>query len=97
MTRYVKWLFWTVVYFFTPHSKDFDKAMTRLLRTRNPWWKFKPFIYHSDDGNMWQIYLEDEAHYVERRTLTLECHVGQESGRIVGFDIWDETLERKES
>ena len=49
-------------------------------------------MYYNDDGSEWQIYFTDEEAYTERRTIDVECHIGMESGDIVGLNVWDKTL-----
>ena len=66
--------------------------LIRATRTRWPLRKFKPSVWHNDDGNMWHVYLTGEQHFVSRRTLNLDVYVGEESGDVVGFDVWDENL-----
>lgn len=36
----------------------------------------------------------DERSFTERRTIDVDCHIGQESGDIVGFNVRDETLRK---
>jgi len=56
-------------------------------------WKLQPSVWHNLDSNMWHVYFENERSYtVSRRTLSVELHIGQESGKIVGLNIFDETL-----
>ena len=94
MKKFVTWLFWSVYYFFHFAPNSLDKYLTYGMRTRWPWRTFRPSVWHNDDGNMWHVYFTDERHFVERRTLSLDCYVN-ESGDIVGFDVWDEALKAK--
>ncbi len=88
------WLFWRAVYLF-----DFRRPaieywwLVKSERLRSPWWKFRPNVFHNEPGKMHEVRLDNESSYTEaRRTITVDVHVGHGSGRIVGFDIWDEDL-----
>ena len=41
------------------------------------------------------MYFSDEYDYTERRTITVEAHIGRDSGHIVGLNIFDETLKKE--
>ena len=93
MIRFLRWLGWSAWYLVRRRPRDFDGYLRAAMRCRPPWWKFRPNVYHNQDGCMWQVYLVDEQSYTERRTLTLDVMVGMETGRITGLDLWDEQLE----
>jgi len=42
---------------------------------------------------MWHVYFSDEDSYTARHTLPLDVHISRETGKIVGFNVWDETLQ----
>lgn len=95
MLKFARWLFWVVVYAFRPTSTQSPEGyLTRCLRTIWPWAKFRPGAWHNDDGNQWHVTLTDEREFTQPRTITLDCHIGFESGDIVGFTIYDEILKR---
>lgn len=88
-----KWLFWTLWYLPQPQSSDFDKTMRRVIRTRAPWWKFKPFVIHSEHGKFWEVYFEPSASVVKRTALPpLDVHVCRETGKIVGIIVPEHIL-----
>jgi len=66
--------------------------MQRSIRTWPPWRKFRPGVWHNDEGKEWHIFLSGEQAYTERRTIEVDAHICEETGRIVGFDVWDSTL-----
>jgi hypothetical protein len=57
-----------------------------------PWKKFRPSVWHNDDGDQWEIYLADERSFTRPQTIQVDCQIGMESGNIVGFVVYDETL-----
>ena len=67
------------------------------MRTQWPWRNFRPSVWHNDDGGMWHIYLTGERSFTEPRTINVDCHIGMESGNIIGFNVWDETLRAVEA
>lgn len=93
---FARWAFWRTWYLFHRERdggvEELVRWMQRSNRKRWPWWTFKPHLYRNDDGNMWQVYLSDESTYTERRTLKLDVHISQDTGDIVGMNLWDETL-----
>ncbi len=94
----VKWAFWNAVYLFRPSSKDLAAYLTRGGRTRWPWRKFKPAVLRNDDGKQWEIYLSDDMSYTDSQVmLKVLAHISMETGNIVGFTVWDETLKRIEN
>jgi hypothetical protein len=42
---------------------------------------------------MWHVWFTDERSHTEPRTIKVEAHIGLESGRITGFNVWDEHLD----
>lgn len=92
--KYVRWLFWNAVALVW-RPKEFGPYLRLRAECMWPWRKFVPNVWHNDDCREWQIYLADEPTYTRRQAMELEVHVSQETGRIVGFDIWDEHLEPK--
>lgn len=94
MLKFARWFFWRVFYTFRLRPKTFEGYMLRAIRRRWPWRKFRPSVWHNDDGKEWQIYFADERAFTERRTISVDCHIGMDSGTIVGFDVYDEILKR---
>ena len=92
--RYLTWLMWTFAYLFRPKPTELVAYLTRSERTRPPWWKFKPSLYHNDAGKQWEIWFDNESCYSQTSVISVTAHVGMESGEIVGFTIWDETLKK---
>lgn len=96
MKKIFAWLAWKAFYAVQPMPAKLGPFLKRVERTQYPWRKFKPCVYHNDSLSEWHVMLSDERSYTERRTIEVECLVGMESGRVVGFDIWDELLEAKQ-
>lgn len=91
--KYMRWLAWSAYYLFIPESKDFGWYMQKIIRTRKPWKKFRPNLFHSDAGRQWQIWFSDEMSYtVSGLTLKVDAMISEETGQVVGLDIWDESL-----
>ena len=96
MTSYIRWAFWSVVYLFRIKPKDLDDWMLRTERTWKPWFKFKPHVWHNDNGKLWEIHLDNERNYSKTVNITLDVEVGLETGKIVGFRIYDSQLQVEE-
>ena len=99
MTRFAKWLFWTVVYRFRRRPAELAEWLLKTKRCRAPWKKFRPSVYHNADAKCWYVYFTDERDYVDwpPRTIYVGYYTGQESGNIVGLIIRDEALVRKDT
>lgn len=95
--RFATWLFWTVTYWFRRRPNELSEVLLKGRRTWWPWKKFRPNAWHNDVGEQWEVYFTDERAYTERRTIDLDVHIGNESGDIVGFDVYDKTLLRKDT
>lgn len=95
MTKFLRYIFWSVVYVFRPKAVTFDAYMLRGMRTMFPWKRFKPHVWYNEDGRQWEVYLTDESDYTEYRTLSVVCHVGMDTGDIVGFTIPCEVLTKR--
>ena len=94
--RFVRWLFWRSAYVFRNRwrRESLDQYLRRWQRCGWPWKKFKPCAYHNDRLKKWQIHLSDEVSYTKPRvTITVNAHISDATGKIIGFDVWDETLE----
>lgn len=93
MGKFIRWLFWNVVYVGRHQPGELGAYLDRRMRCRWPWKKFNPSVYHNDDGNEWHVYLSGERSYTRaRQALKVDLHIGMETGQIVGFDVWDENL-----
>jgi hypothetical protein len=88
----LKWACWKVAYLFRPEPETLFQWVLKATRTRAPWWKFEPYIWHNKDGRQWHITFTDERNHTQEGTLKCRIHVGIESGNIVGLTIYDETL-----
>lgn len=91
-TRYARWILWSLYYLPQPRPRDLVRGITRIERLRKPWWKWRPNAWHNDDGKEWHITLSDESFYVRRMKLEVDAYITHDGERIVGFDVWDETL-----
>ena len=85
-------MFWCLCYigFYRPTS--LEACLLAKERTRPPWWRFKPFLYRNEEGGMWEIYLSESESYVKSGMLEVELMCSQETGEVVGLNIWDERL-----
>jgi hypothetical protein len=92
--KWLKWIFWSAFYAFRRQPKDMFTYLVRGERTRVPWWKFEPCVWHNKDGNMWHVRLTDEEDYVVSwdRQLRVSVHLGLDGHTVVGFDVFDESL-----
>jgi len=96
--NWLRWIFWCAVYLVRRRPADLDAWLLYAVRTRSPWWVFCPSVYWNDDGNQWHVVLSDESSYTRsRQMLQVDLHIGHESGRIVGLNIWDESLRAAEA
>lgn len=90
MIRFLKWCFWNLWYLPQPRGKRLGKWLLRTERTWWPWRKFRPSVWHNDDGRCWEVYLLDEqSHTVCKRVLMVDLHIGMDTGKVVGMDIYD--------
>ena len=92
MIKYIKWGFWTLIYFFRPVTKEFGNYLKMGERTRPPWWKFKPNLWYNKDGKEWEIFFTEEQSHVEHRIIQVEARIGMETGNITGLIIYDNVL-----
>lgn len=97
LTKWLRWIFWRIVYAFLPPPKGWEIGIIRSTRTRRPRRKFRPGVLRHEDGGMWQVWLKEERDYtLSRRQLQVELHM-TEAGKIVGFNVWDECLRAAEA
>ncbi len=92
MLKFTVWVFWKMYYLFRFRPSHLEAYLQRGLRTRWPWKKFRPAVWHNDEGKEWHVYFTDEVSYIKTRDIRVDCQIGMVSGNIVGFDVWDETL-----
>jgi len=92
MQRFVTWLFWTLWYCWQPRPREFGAYMNRAIRTLPPWRKFRPYVWHNDDGAFWDICWADDQTYTKRMWLAVDAKVSEASGNIVGLSVNDEDL-----
>ncbi len=94
----LKYLFWVAYYLLQPRPKDLAACMKRDQRTRSPWQKFKPYIYHNNGGKFWEIRLaNDQSYTITCKTLDVELHISEKTGKVVGFDVTDRSLKRPDN
>lgn len=92
--KFLSYFFWNLGYCFRLEEKDFGAFLLRSNRTRWPWKKFRPSVWYNEDGRQWEIYFTNERSYaVLNNQLSVELHVGMETGRVTGLTIWEEFLE----
>lgn len=95
MRKFLKWIFWHIVYFCGPAVNFADHLkQVKRLRFDSPFYKFKSAIYHNDGMNEWTAYLKDERSFTSQGHTINNVHLmfSIETGEIVGFDIHDEEL-----
>ncbi len=91
--EWLRWAYWRVVYAVRPHPKDLAGYLLLMSRTWPPGRKFESSVFRNDDGSQWEIYLTDERSYtVSGDKLSVNLHIGMESGNVTGLTIWDECL-----
>ena len=90
--KYAMWAFWSLAYLFRPTPRELGACLLRGQRTRKPWFKFAPHVWHNDNGFQWNIYFSGSSDYVEHRRVPIEVHVDMDTGAIVGFTVFDELL-----
>jgi hypothetical protein len=94
---FFRWLFWRVYYLFRGRPRDLAGFMESLMRTRWPWTKFKPYVWHNDAGREWEIYLTNEPCYcrhINTGDLKIDVMVEDDSGRICGLRLFDSTVNK---
>ena len=94
MIKLFKYLFWVVYYWALPTPRSFEGCLHWGTRTKWPWIKFKPFVWHNDDSGFWHVWLSNEgSHTVAGKALVnVDIHISKETGKVVGFDVKDEVL-----
>jgi hypothetical protein len=95
MLTYLKWIYWKIYYLFRPCPKELLPLLIQGERTRPPWWRFKPYMWHNDEGNQWEIYFTEERDYTQVQDIRVTAHIGLDTGKIIGLTIWDENLKEK--
>lgn len=92
----LSWLFWRTAYSVRRRPTTIKAMCVRAFRCRSPWWRFRPMVLRNNGGRMWQVYFTDEPSYTDtQRKLSVVCHIGQESGDIIGFSVFDEALKKE--
>lgn len=89
--KYIKFILWNIYYLFVPKSDNIVLWLRRDLRCRFPR-KFKPCLWHNEEGKQWEIVFTQESPVSQQMRLQVTADIGQDSGNIVGLTIWDETL-----
>ena len=90
--KVIKWLFWNIAYI-GRRPKDLGAFLVKMERTSWPWRRFKPNVFHNDDGHQWEIYLTDQGSYtVSGVPLRADVMFDHDTNAVVGMTIYDETL-----
>ncbi len=93
IAKFLIWVFWKLYYLvWRDKHNDLDQLLIRLQREQWPWWKFRPFLMHNDDGGYWEIYFKNDQTYTTYLTIHVAAHISNETGQIVGFDVGDRAL-----
>jgi len=87
--KYLTWIMWVLWYLPQPRTRNLEKSITRGMRLRRPWWRFKPNIRHNDGMSEWQVWLKDTPCYSEVVMMPMDISRCQDTGEIVGIDLWD--------
>lgn len=82
--NYVRWILWKAFYAISGTSTNLDDFIKELERTRPPWWKFRPGMFHNDEGRCWEIAFGDESYFSQHGIVKCELLIGRESGQVVG-------------
>lgn len=88
----ITWLFWKVYYLFTPRPHNARTCITKLFRTRSPWWKFKPYIYRCEALSRWEVWFNRDERTISRLVKMNVWAEMTKDGRILGLHINDEDL-----
>ena len=92
--KWLRWLFWVIVYWFRREPRTLEAFLVRVERCRPPWWTFKPSVWHNDEGREWHVYLSDESTYTDPNyMLRVDLHRIRETEEVVGFDVYDKDLQ----
>ena len=89
--KYIKWAFWNC-YYTIMRPRTVLAMIPMMERCRAPWWKWKPSVWHNEHGRMWHVTLSDESYYVESRQISADVYISQETGNIIGMNLFDEQL-----
>lgn len=91
--RTLLWLFWIVVYAFSPRPRDLLAHMKRSMRCRRPWWQWEPTVYYNDVGRFWEIWFSEECSFtVPRYQIEVQAAVTHDGKKIVGLKVFQENL-----
>lgn len=92
---YVRWFLWTLWYLPQPKPREFQAIMRRMIRLHRPWWKFRPYVWHSDDGNQWEVCFSGDNDYcIGHEMLKVRVSVSRDTGQVVSLRIYDEELKK---
>lgn len=93
--RLLLYLFWNLLYAPQRRPRDLGLWLVRIDRTRWPWRRFQPGVYHNDDGRLWEVWLADDRSHVKSQVpMLVDLELSMETGEVVGFKVRDETLRR---
>lgn len=95
MTRFLLYLFWNLLYLPQRRPRDFTAYIERSIRTRWPWRKFRPNIWHNDDGGFWEIYFSNErAHSAAGVRIPVDIQYCVDTGKVTGLIVYDSDLKQ---
>lgn len=92
-----RFMFWNFVYLFRNRwrREELHEALKRLTRCHNPYRKFKPVVYRNDGMGEWAVWFGDESAFTRaNQWVCVDMHIGNDSATVVGFDIWDSSMEQ---
>lgn len=92
MYNYIKWIYWNIYFFF---NRDLNNWADKLILTRYPYWKYKPFMFYNKEGRQWEINFnrneDSELSYNKYVWIRVNAEVDQNDD-IVGITIYDSAL-----
>lgn len=97
MTRFLLYLFWNLFYLPQRRPRGLMAHVERGIRTRWPWRKFRPTVWHSDDGSFWEICFGGERAYTitgVRIPVNVNVQYSVDTGKVTGLKIYDSDLEQ---
>lgn len=102
MCKWLRWAFWNSWYVLKRCIQpkrdriplgELKTLMRQFERCRWPWWKFKPHMYHNDEGKFWEICFEPEMDCMWYETIEVRAlRACDQDNRIVGLKIPDRAL-----
>jgi len=92
--RYIRWIFWNIVYLFCRRPNSLFTVSLHLSRTMRPGILFVPHIHRTP--KTWVVWLKDcESFTLVGKSLILYSLVAGPNDEIVGLIITDEQMKGK--